>query len=180
MIVAFTGKKFSGKDTASRGLPSTFIPLSFADPLREVCRTVFGVTAEQMSDPELKEAPLTTWPYKSPRALMQEVGTDLFRERFPGVWIEAFKRRVAAIKKIVGHDDVRATDLRFLDEARAVRELGGIIIRVVKPDLESADPHVSETEMDRIVADATVVNSGTVEDLQHQVALIHHSLRGEA
>jgi hypothetical protein len=62
------------------------------------------------------------------------------------------------------------TDVRFLDEARFIKKAGGIILRVVR-DLENKDTHSSETETDKITADYTIYNNGSLEDLANNQVL---------
>jgi len=173
MIIGFTGKKHSGKTTAVGGLPSKFISISLADPVREVCKLVFGFTDEELNDQRLKETPVARWPHISPRQAMQTVGTDMFREHFPEVWLQVFKRRL----KQLANTDVVVPDVRFLNEAETIRSLGGHIIRITRGSLDSSDPHPSEVEMDSIEPDVVLENSGSVDDLQTDVALVYSTLR---
>lgn len=60
-IVGFVGPKGSGKDTAALILiegKKAQGKLSFAGPLKEICGKVFGLSFNQLNDPELKEQPL--------------------------------------------------------------------------------------------------------------------------
>ena len=50
------------------------------------------------------------------------------------------------------------TDVRFKTEYKAVKAKDGILIRVVNPNLISADTHVSETDLDNMPADYTIIN----------------------
>jgi hypothetical protein len=64
------------------------------------------------------------------------------------------------------------TDLRFPDEANAVRDMGGLIVRIERPGLEAiaASGHASETALDAIKPDLTIVNHfGSVKELQKYV-----------
>ena len=52
---------------------------------------------------------------------------------------------------------------------------GVFIIKVVRPEINSSDTHISETELDNISDseyDAFVVNSGTIEDLKQTIRKI--------
>lgn len=164
-LIAFTGKKGHGKDTAAQPLIlRNYKHTNFAHPLKHVCATVFGLSRAEMNDPALKEKVLERWPHQSPRELMQLVGTDLFRQRWPEVWIRAWEN-------LIGPPDqpVVCTDCRFLNEAGAVHRMGGTIIRIVNPRIEAGDTHQSEMEMDRISADYVVLNDGNILDLQNQI-----------
>ena len=74
------------------------------------------------------------------------------------------------------------TDVRFLNEARRVRELGGEVWRVTRPGCDGGAAlaagvaaHASETEqrspeMDQYVT-REIVNDGTLDDLRVRVTL---------
>lgn len=153
MIIGITGKKQHGKDTIGKVLEEMgYTHVSFADPLRECVRVVFGVSYEEMLTTGVKETPLDRYPYESPRRILQRVGTDLFRNAYPDVWIEAFKRTCSG-------GNVYVTDVRFLNEAKIIKEMGGLVIRIVRPAKEDdGDLHPSEMEMEKIEADYTLVN----------------------
>ncbi len=166
MIIGFIGKAGAGKDLALHLLREenpNWQKIAFADPLREICSIAFGLTPHEMADRELKEAPLTRWPNESPRHLLQTVGTNLFRHRWENVWIEAWKRRVAAsASPCCVPADVIATDVRFNNEAETIKSIGGHLVRISRPSLISDDIHPSEIIMESIKADKEVVNDGSV------------------
>ena len=167
-IVAFTGKRGSGKDTAAKALVAEgYTLMSFADPLREILMIVYGLTMEELTDPVIKEQPLNRFPWKSPRELMTTIGTQGFRDLIhQETWVKALERRA------LQHDKVVVADLRFLTEEAMLKEHGATIIRVVSPEREKNDAHAqhrSETEMDQIVPTHTVINNGTIEDLHRHV-----------
>lgn len=57
MIVAFSGRKFAGKDTAAEGLIKRhkFIRVSLADELKDIASMVFHIPRSFMDDPDKKE-----------------------------------------------------------------------------------------------------------------------------
>ena len=61
MILAFSGVKFAGKDTAVEGLISRygFKRIALADKLKDICSEVFNIPRQHMDDPTMKEAPFT-------------------------------------------------------------------------------------------------------------------------
>lgn len=60
------------------------------------------------------------------------------------------------------------TDVRFRNEAEAVRRAGGQVWRVTRPGLRP-DGHVSEEPIDDELVDVEIDNSGTLADLFDQV-----------
>jgi hypothetical protein len=62
MIIAFSGVKFAGKDTAAEVLIRSygFKRIGLADKLKDICSKVFGVPRQDMDNPSLKEVPFET------------------------------------------------------------------------------------------------------------------------
>lgn len=59
MIVAFSGVKFAGKDSAAEGLMRTcgFKRIGLADRLKTICSVIFEINRQDMDDPFKKEKP---------------------------------------------------------------------------------------------------------------------------
>lgn len=67
------------------------------------------------------------------------------------------------------------TDMRFPNELKAVKDRGGISIRVSKTGIHTPkieDLHPSETALDNYEFDYHIDNSGTIEDLIEKVRKI--------
>lgn len=163
MIIGLVGRKGCGKNLAAHYV-SAEIPQfredSFAAPLREVCSVVFGLDPKEMAYRDLKEKPLDRYPFQSPRQIMQLMGTDAVRANWPAAWVEALKRRLKP------EDNVIVTDVRFENEAQAIRDLRGKLIRIHRPrpaDAPDDDKHASETELEKIAVDKFVLNDGGVD-----------------
>jgi len=182
-LIALTGLAGSGKDESAKAIMGQMGPYqrySFADPLREACKAVFGLTDHEMADRKLKETPLDRWPYESPRRLLQQVGTDLFRSLWPEVWIECFNRHVSSQKDIC----ICVTDLRFPNELQAVRAHEGMTIRVVRTDQPpSVDLHPSEAHIPTLDVDHEICAvTGDLESLHRQIRVLtglHTELNAE-
>lgn len=74
LILGFGGLKFAGKTTAAKTLQRMFaeeaVVMSFATPVKQICKDLFLLSDEQVCDPELKEQVDCRWG-RSPRQLMQ-------------------------------------------------------------------------------------------------------------
>lgn len=167
-IVAFTGKRGAGKDSAAQALKDIgYTHMSFADPLREVVQIVYGISMEEMMNPVAKENPLTYYPFKSPREILTLLGTQGFRDLIADdTWVKAFERRAREYPRVVN------SDLRFLNEEAMLKENGACIIRIVNPhrvDTDAHSQHRSETEMDGIEPHFTLTNDGTIGRLHSKV-----------
>lgn len=174
-VVGLIGKKRSGKDTFAQGLVERGVTrVAFADPLKEAALALDPfvrtfVTWDEYLDPEAGAERLSSvvarlgWEAAKEipevRRTLQNYGVAI-REIDPAFWVRAGMLKAAAID-----GPVVITDVRFPNEAKAVVDVGGIVVRVVRPGLVSTDEHVSETALDDYPADLTVTNSGTAEDL---------------
>lgn len=173
-LIAFCGDRGAGKDTACDALRlAGFEKLAFADPLREVTSIALGISLKEMTDRVLKETPLDRWPFMSPRDALKIVGTEGFRDNFPGVWINALKRRISDFRSVV------VSDCRFADEAQAIKDMGGILVRIINPSITpSGDQHRSELEWQSFDYDSAILNDElTAYDFKMKVCrwLSHYS-----
>lgn len=167
-LVGLVGRARAGKDTVAEMLADLVGAkrVAFADPIRQFCRETFDFSEEQVAGSR-KEAPDPRYTREdgkplTPRHAMQQLGTEFGRAMHPNIWIELGLRKAAAID-----GPVVITDVRFQNEAQAVRDAGGMIWRVTRPGASSAPAlHPSEAEQDKIVADLTLDNSGSLIDLK--------------
>jgi hypothetical protein len=156
-LIAFTGYKQSGKDTAASVLiehlhPQPCYQVNFADALKEEVAHACGVSIGYIN------AHKTAF-----RTMLQWWGTDFRRQLHDEqYWIAKWVARAARVPANARY--LFATDVRFINEAAIVHDAGGTIVRIVRPGLVS-DGHASETEQDKILADHAIINEGTRQDL---------------
>ena len=181
MIIALSGKLGSGKTTIAKRLVSEhgFRKISFAGPLKEACRAIFGFTDEQLYG-SLKKEIDPFWGL-SPGRVLQLVGTELFRVHFDSeVWVKSLIRTVQLEQNIAWVVD----DMRFPNELEAIKKLGGVLIRVERPEavLDARDlAHPSETSLDNYKDWSFVIsNDGSMEELIDQVDRLVIELRSTA
>jgi hypothetical protein len=169
-LLAITGKKGSGKTTVAGFLKTRLHEeVSFASPLKELCRTVFGLTSEQLEDPVLKET--VDFRYGvSPRKILQEVGTGLFRETLPKlipntehIWVRCLGRKIDELTEM-GVTNIVVSDVRFDDEADFLRKRKFTIIHTIRPG-QVVDSHSSELGITRDPSDLVIENSSGLSDL---------------
>jgi len=176
-LVGLCGRKRSGKDTVGAFLAQRYgwQPESFARPLKTAVRDIFGWTSEH-TDGDLKEIVDPFWGL-SPRIVMQRFGTEVGRQIDENLWIRSLQKRLENLSGSTVRDVV-ITDVRFENEARMVREAGGQIWRIERPDLGPAvDLHPSETEFLLFDADEVLVNDGSVQDLHIKAASLVRNWR---
>lgn len=175
MIVGFTGKMGSGKDTAADSVFCDF-RWAFAAPLKDGVKAFFNFSNEQMTDPELKDAIDPRWEV-SPREMLQYFGTDCIRTRLPGFFLQNMRMKFEQLKTHNAFDLIAlVTDVRFDDEAALIKEHGGIVIKIHRPclsdDRSAHTAHASEAGLSPGMVDFIVVNDGSVEELQVKIRQI--------
>lgn len=104
----------------------------------------------------------------TPRWLLQYIGTECFRQIIhPNTWVNA------TYAGINDGDNVVITDVRFPNEADAVKEHGGIVIRISRPVTDKvSDNHVSETALDNYDFDYIINNDGSIDDFRQKIMLV--------
>jgi hypothetical protein len=78
------------------------------------------------------------------------------------IWIRCMEKRITKALK-GGAKGVVITDIRFENEAKLVKDLGGIVIKVVRPQINNLHTHSSE-ELN-FECDYIIINDGTIEYL---------------
>jgi hypothetical protein len=175
MLIGFLGRKRVGKDTCADFLCNkyNFSKLSFATPIKDICRIIFGFDEEQLYG-DSKENIDEYWKV-SPRSMFQYIGTDIFRKdiqkMIPGIredfWVKRLEK--AYYNEIINNDLVVVADVRFQNEIDKIRELGGIVIKLEKDDKINDD---YENFIDDLEGDYLVGNNGSIEELCLEVEKI--------
>lgn len=172
MLVGLCGLAGCGKNTVATILQErrSFTPIAFADPIYAAVAAVTGLSASELADRTVKESPLP-WLGKSPRELLQTLGTEWGRESVhQEIWVRRAMRRAVAIVGAGGH--VAITDCRFENEAEAIRQAGGAVWQVrrhVAGLAGSTARHASEAGVPEHLIDLRIENNGTLHDLEAAV-----------
>jgi energy-coupling factor transporter ATP-binding protein EcfA2 len=184
-ILAFLGPAGSGKSTCCQLLHTLgreegkkVVRLSFADPLKKVCSDIYCFAYDIPSESfygtqEEKEAPHEAIGFRSGREILQFIGTGGFRAMTPDVWVQ-YMLKHCEITARYGADLIVIDDLRYINEAAALRTLGAYIVRVQRetpiPESNgSTAQHISETEQKTIDADEILWNNQDLSKLQRQL-----------
>lgn len=143
IIIALTGPKGVGKSSIAKEIESQDWQdrciLSFAEPLRRMASHLMPM--QNMTDPELKEAPIDWLGGKTPRQILQSLGTDWGRNMVsPTIWIDTMRRIITeqALETII------IDDCRFENEADMVRDMGGIVVGLEREGIAYTGEHASE------------------------------------
>lgn len=167
---------------------SPFEIKKFAGKLKTIASLLTGVPVEMFEDQEFKKQFMPDeWNYFNTtyledvgridhhhqmtyREFLQKLGTEAMRNVLhTDVWVNALFSDVSS------EDNIIITDMRFLNEYEAVKKRKGITIRVVRPIHALSQEnncgllHSSETSLDDVEFDYTIVNDSTIEDLIEKV-----------
>lgn len=158
MIIGITGKKRSGKDSFSEALfkeSGKATVLHFATPVKTIAAILLGKYSFYFMEDKRKDEPFIFSDGKmyTGREILQRVGTEAIRDNISkSVWIDNMRER---IKNVPHGNIVIIPDVRFENEAKFVKDFGGIIVRVERENHVSEDDHSSEMDMDKISPDFT-------------------------
>jgi len=165
MIIGLTGYARSGKDTVAKILVDSYgyKRIAFADKIRELLVEINpilenGHTLNEM----LKEYGWeVTKARREVRRLLQDTGIGarvIFGENF---WIQQ------ALRQVHFQENWVITDVRFSNEASAIKKYDDAQLwRVERPGVGAINDHVSESQLANFDVDQTILNSGSVEDLE--------------
>jgi predicted kinase len=162
-IIGLLGKAGSGKSTVAAYLAQNhgFKVVRFADSLKDMMRQL-GLTDAHIEG-DLKEVPCDLLMGKTPRQAMQWLGTEWGRNMVgENLWVNQWLNRATRHRLVV------AEDVRFPNEVLTLRENGGKLIRIKRPGQHRSSAtfgHTSENLLDKLDADAEVVNDGSITDL---------------
>lgn len=166
-IIAFTGPAGAGKDTAAAFAVASILGYRYglADPIREMLRVGLGIDMSTSYWIERKEAPIPAYGNKSPRQLMQWLGTEWGRYLVDrDLWVTRAKEVLFA-----NGPGMVISDLRFENEAAWVRSMGGLVVHLSRPGIPVVHAHASEDGVQVAPGDLQIVNDGSLEQLQAQV-----------
>lgn len=191
-VIAFTGPKTCGKDTAAKALfrqnlgnvNQFFRKAQFASGVKTVCHDFFGWSYEEMEDAIFKETPVPLWkdgPEIEPRWPMMDIA-NWMRDKY-GRDIHAIRwERIAAQHHFHWGAEV-ITDLRFPDEELpAIRRYDSLVIYIERKEAEeqlasaqaagdakALNPSEMHYARLREEADVILANNGSKSDLNAQV-----------
>lgn len=167
MIIGIAGKARTGKDTVAKYLFTDygFTRIAFADPVKQAAQVIFGLTNEQTWDDAHKEVVIPYWG-KSPRQIFQLIGTECVKPHFgEDIWV----KRLAMVTRVLSTDDIVIPDVRFEAEASWIRENGGYILHLDRPDAVKVSSHVSEAGIALEPSDYVIMNDSTIKRLHDHV-----------
>lgn len=176
-IISLTGNMGVGKDTMADYMVEKygFVKVSMADPFKRIAKEVYEFSDEQLWGPSSERNkddiryPRADGTFLTARIVTQLLGNELSRLAYPETWIVYLKRIFEKIQagqfysekqgafEIPGkkseYTGIIVSSCRFQNEIEAVKEMGGISVRLVRPALSvktfldaGVGHHISEKE----------------------------------
>jgi hypothetical protein len=174
MIIGLSGFGRAGKNTVADYLSENFgyKQISFADPIKKALYALNPIVLDGLEDSSVKElVDVYGWEQAKEnsevRRLLQVFGTEVGREMFGQyVWIEK------ALGNAEPFDRIVIPDVRFPDEALAIKNLFGEVWRINRGT--PINGHISENALNDWAFDAYFDNNGTIDDLTGQAGAYLH------
>ena len=150
----------------------------FAGKLKDIASHLTGIDIEDFEDQDFKKTNLGRewWTIcdeghqpMTVRDFLQKLGTDALRTGLhPNVWVNAL------MADYVPDEDGDLpnwiiTDTRFPNEAQAIKEKGGIIIRIDRPGVKPINDHPSEVGLDGWDFDYKIANVSDIYSLKETI-----------
>jgi dephospho-CoA kinase len=169
MIIGLLGKKGSGKDTMADFLVEhyNFKQYTYATPLKKLCQDLFSLTEEQMNCHVQKETIDERW-NKTPRQILQQVGTDLFRKHYDeNIWVKILKEK---LKMEPDNQNIVVSDIRHQNELDTVTEFENcVIFHILRAGCDVSDQHSTENNIMKHENIITIKNNGSIQDFYENI-----------
>ena len=157
----------------------------WAGKLKQIASILTNIKITKFEDQEFKKSTLgIEWGEMSVREFLQKLGTDGLRNGLhSNVWVNALMSEYVINKEHFndiangrevgdGYPNWVVTDTRFPNEAEAVKQKGGIVVRVNRNGVKPVNSHPSEVGLDNWAFDHVIENNGSIEDLIEKVKAI--------
>ena len=153
----------------------------WAGKLKDVANLLTGIPIKDFEDQEFKKTNLgPEWNnyVNTPmtvRDFLQKLGTEGLRD---GLHVNTWVNALMADYKCVPADLAPGgwdcpnwiiTDTRFPNEASAIKDKGGILLKVTRPGVGPINDHPSETALNQWNFDYEIQNNGSLQDLINSV-----------
>lgn len=173
ILIGIAGYARTGKTTAAEALEgSGFAHLSFAAPIRLFARQVFGAIDPLFDLEADKGRPFPQFGGCTPREFMQKCGTEFGRQMIdPELWVKVALS--AALEHVRNGRSAVISDVRFENEAQAIRDAGGVVLWLKRPGYSASD-HASEKGLPADLVDFILHNDADLPRLRKGVLELAH------
>lgn len=162
-------KKAGFKQIATGNFGPAF-HMAMADPLKMIPHILYNVPYDNLWG-EKKEETIPGLKI-SARKLLQDMGT-YYRKLYTDTWVDLLMRTIDIThKKHPGFLTYVISDVRYDNEAEAVRARGGVVWEIVRPDLDTSEPwraHSSESGVSERFLTRRILNNKTLGVLYDRV-----------
>lgn len=178
MIIGIFGKKCHGKDTIADYLVQKyqFHKLTYAEPIKKICKDIFSLSNEQLTNHSLKETVDPRWE-KSPREIMQLIGTELFRKTFSeDIWVNILREKAKLL--LLEGKNIVISDIRHKNELEHLFTLSdNVLIFHVIRDLYNGKEDYHSTEQFHYEKDIPIhkIYNTSYKELYSQIDSIIHN-----
>ncbi|RKZ11296.1 deoxynucleotide monophosphate kinase [bacterium] len=167
ILIGLAGPARSGKDSVANIIKDQTMAMNiaFAEPIKKMLSALLDpITPNARWEPVDKEQQIPRIG-KSYRQLIQTLGTEWGRDLInPDIWLNLAMTKADYWLNLNSH--VTITDVRFANEADAIRQRGGYIWHIDRPNIQIVNPHASEQQQLGHLGDIIIDNSGTLGDLR--------------
>lgn len=152
----------------------------YAGKLKTIGSLLTGIPVEKFEDQEFKKTRLSSeWNIHgmpmTVREFLQKLGTDALRDGLhSNAWVNALfadYNCVPADRAPGGWDcdNWVITDVRFPNEAKAIKDRGGVMIRIDRPFVKPINNHPSEISLDTWKFDYKIANVSDLVSLKFTI-----------
>ena len=178
-VLGLSGWARSGKDSVAEFLEERcgYVKMSFAQPIKEALerlnptidveghRLSMSVAVEKIGWEPLKSMS------QEVRPLLQRFGSEVGREMFgDDIWVDYAMDRIPDGAKVV------FSDVRYPNEADAIRREGGQVWRIERNGNSPANDHTSEHALNKYNFDQRIYNDKDLESLWVKVGVLCREL----
>ncbi|WNO26044.1 deoxynucleoside monophosphate kinase [Arthrobacter phage Wildwest] len=190
-LIGLIGKKRTGKDTFADKLVRDhgYTRVALADPLRDAAYRLNpimgtfplldeGVT--RVREWRLQDViDVLGWEKAKDycpevRIMLQRLGTEAIRTIDDRFWIRAAFEKIDALR--ADGKPVVVTDVRYPNEADAIRDATGYLVRIVRDLPDDGDTHASEKAMDDYREHLRIGNNGSIDDFEYLASSVARDL----
>lgn len=176
-LIGITGKLESGKSTLATMIMKRATveckKYAFASALKNMCLDYFGFKWCDLYTIDGKKTVHPLWGITS-REFMQRLGQGLRDGIAPDVWVKVLETQILREQETFGLAVI--DDVRMPNEVEMVHRLGGVMIRVTRPDHVSEstgiENHPSEQDLPDRIIEYDIANIGDKDALFDTVRML--------
>jgi hypothetical protein len=185
-IIAFTGTKGSGKNTAADALLEVFgqntkdgltVEFAFANALKNIVHEAFDI--DNCQSDEIKRLNIKPFNGLTLREVYQRLGEAIKSQFGQNTWADFAIKRVQEFIDSINPDIIICTDLRYTNEEAHLRKFADdngyelYIIKMINTNIIENDSHVSETQIKDISEDF-LIKASDPDEIKLQIGEIYN------